>query len=82
MVDPAKVAEVAAGLTKVQRDAIRDAKEAVWGWQNFLILIPCVYAQTYRCLERDGLVGTDASSRSLTPLGLAVRAHLEGTPDV
>jgi hypothetical protein len=71
--DPAAVAAIADGLTKAQRRWLKGARPS-----RFL---PSVYVSypppnTHAVLKRLGL---QLNSGDLTPLGLAVRAHLEGT---
>ncbi len=65
------VAEIAAGLTKAQRDAISGRRSPLAGSGMWTIR---------KVLYRKGLTtGWDAE---LTPLGLAVRNHLISTPDM
>lgn len=80
--DPAAIAK---GLTKAQREALLDARKNFA--ENCLVLAP------HRCrntLIDAGLVssafarsisGGKSKMKRLTPLGLAVRAHLENSHD-
>ena len=61
------VAAIARGLTKAQRAALTWPKEPQ--------LVPnTLYSQTIAAIERRGL--SDPQTYHLTPLGLAIRAHL------
>lgn len=69
MTDPAKVAEVATGLSPAQRETICRAP-----------MPDLIGAGVFYHLYAAGLVELDDADAPVhTPLGLAVRAHLEGT---
>lgn len=68
---------VAKGLSEAQRKAVVDAKEAVWGRDNYLIST-LVASRTWQKLVDFGVIAPAVHSRSLTPLGVAVRALLKG----
>ena len=69
------IAKIAAGLTKAQREAILNAEEMGW-WPDNILVRTDVPTNTWRKLVDHWLIDPSEHSRRLTPLGLAVRAHL------
>lgn len=63
---------IAKWLSEAQRKSVVDAKEAVWGRDNYLIST-LVASRTWQKLVDFGLIAPTVHSRSLTPFGLAVR---------
>jgi hypothetical protein len=76
---PIDVPKVAAMLTKVQRAALLGAtKREVYAGEYWTQR--GVSASTMRVLDREGLAWFFSDENPLTPLGLAVREHLERQP--
>lgn len=74
----AEVAKVAASLTKAQREGLLRKPCRSW-WGDDPACMPHREATAF-ALKRKGLcVGSGADPWPLTPLGLAVRQHLERT---
>lgn len=71
---------IAAGLSGQQKKAVANAKEAVWGIDNWLVS-GRLHPATYRCLVERGLIDPlRLHSRQLTASGLAVREVLMRPP--
>jgi hypothetical protein len=69
------VAEIAAGLTKAQREALVSAFDI-----GFSFITTFAGGRSAKALHRRGLTNLEWAPSGLTPLGLAVRAHLQGQP--
>jgi hypothetical protein len=74
---PAAVAAIADGLSKAQREAICHPSHGPFSTSIYSL----TSASTRAALQRKGVVVDRMYATALTPLGLAVKRHLEGTTD-
>lgn len=68
----ATAAEIAAGLSAAQREALLNAVVFDGDWQAHVFIGPLLWPQTIDAMQRRGLF----ERRTVTPLGLEVRAIL------